>query len=175
MSKIAYTKAEDDFLRQHYNYYSWEKLTEMLNKQFGTNRKYRAVKTHCNRTLQLIKTMPQDYYRDTSRYAIGDERIENGYVLVKVSDIKGSRQKRNAAINWVPKQRLIWEQHYGKIPEGHQVIFLDGDKSNFDIDNLCCVSLYTMSALNRNQWLNGNKELTLTAIKWVELNSLLNK
>lgn len=175
MSKIAYTKAEDDFLRQHYNYYTWEKLTEMLNKQFGTNRKYRTVKAHCNRTLKLIKTMPQGYYQDKSRYAIGDERIENGYVLVKVSDIKGSRQKRNAAINWVPKQRLIWEQYYGKIPEGHQVIFLDGDKSNFDIDNLCCVSLYTMLVLNRNQWLNGNKELTLTAIKWVELNALLNK
>lgn len=172
--KTTYSEQENDFLRKYYNNYSWEELTQMLNEQFGTQRKFRTVKAHCRTVLHLKKTLSQDHYRNCNRYDIGDEIIENGYVLVKINNVKGSREKRNRR-NWVQKHRLIWEQHYGKIPNGCQIIFLDGDKFNFDIDNLYCLDCRFMSILNRNKWLKGNKELTLTAIKWCELNLALNK
>lgn len=31
---------------------------------------------------------------------------------------------------------LVWEDHYGKIPDNAYVVFKDGDKKNFDISNL---------------------------------------
>ena len=59
---------------------------------------------------------------------LGSERIvKDGYCEVKVSDT-GRR--------WIPKHVLIYEKHHGKVPKGSAVIFLDGDKRNFDIDNL---------------------------------------
>lgn len=62
---------------------------------------------------------------------LGSERVFSGYVEVKVS-MSGKR----ACERWVPKQRVIWEQHHGPIPQGCIVVFKDGNKRNFDIDNL---------------------------------------
>lgn len=170
--KTTYTEQENEFLKKHYDSCSWETLTKMLNQQFGTQRKYRTVKTHCRTVLHLKKELPQSNYRNNSRYNIGDEIIENGYVLVKISAVKGSRQQRSRS-NWIQKQRLIWEQHHGKIPDNHFVIFLDGNHFNFNIDNLYCVPSQIIGILNQNGWIRGNKELTLTAIKLCELMGLL--
>lgn len=58
---------------------------------------------------------------------VGYERkTRDGYIEVKVAEpnvFKG-------------KNRIVWEQHYGPIPEGMHVSFKDGNKENFDIDNL---------------------------------------
>jgi hypothetical protein len=32
--------------------------------------------------------------------------------------------------------RIIWEHHYGKIPDGHHIHHIDGDRHNNDISNL---------------------------------------
>ena len=42
--------------------------------------------------------------------------------------------------------RRIWVEHNGPIPEGHQVMFKDGNKRNFAIDNLFCAPLPTVVA-----------------------------
>lgn len=50
---------------------------------------------------------------------------------------------------FVPKHRLVWEQHYGAaIPEGGVVVFRDGNKSNFDPDNLCLITRAELMANN---------------------------
>ncbi|MBO7614763.1 MAG: HNH endonuclease [Bacilli bacterium] len=44
------------------------------------------------------------------------------------------------------KRRYVWEQYYGKkIPRGYVVIFLDGNKKNYDINNLALVKKGTLS------------------------------
>jgi hypothetical protein len=37
-------------------------------------------------------------------------------------------------------QHVIWEEFHGPVPPGHQVIFLDGNKRNFDLQNLACMT-----------------------------------
>ena len=64
---------------------------------------------------------------------IGAERISEGYVLVKTGN--GNRNR-----NWRPKHHLVWEEHNGPVPEGCRVVFLDGDRRNFDISNLALVT-----------------------------------
>lgn len=49
---------------------------------------------------------------------------------------------------WALVHRIVWEQHHGPIPEGHAVIFHDGDTSNFDINNLRCISRAELSRSN---------------------------
>ena len=52
---------------------------------------------------------------------IGSERItKDGYIEIKIKEPN----------LWVLKHRLIYEEHYGKIPAGYSVIFGDGDKLN---------------------------------------------
>ena len=53
---------------------------------------------------------------------------KNGLVRIKINKKQ-----------WVYKQRYIYETHYGKIPNDYMVIFLDGNKNNYDINNLCAV------------------------------------
>lgn len=66
---------------------------------------------------------------------IGSERVsKDGLIEVKVAMRPSGRVSHD---NWVPKHRLVWERANGrKVPEGSMVVFLDGDKRNFDPDNL---------------------------------------
>ena len=172
--KTTYTLEEDNFLRTHYDDYSWEKLTELLNATFGTSRKFRTVKAHCRTTLKLPnKTKSSQDYATVPSYAIGTEKWESGYLWVKVNNAKGSRKDRSTSENWIQKQRLIWSQTYGEIPDGHQIVFLDQNRMNFDIDNLYCLNQRAMIQMIRNDWFTTDRELTLTAIKLCELHYAL--
>lgn len=60
---------------------------------------------------------------------------KDGYMYIKVSD-EGPRYNR-----WIPYQKYIWQKYYQKkLPEGMIIIFLDGNKKNFDIKNLAAVT-----------------------------------
>ena len=92
---------------------------------------------------------------------LGSERItKDGYCEIKVSDT-GRR--------WRPKHVLIYEKHHGKVPKGSAVIFLDGDKRNFDIDNLYLVTRSQLAMLNKNSLIQKDADLTKTAINVVDL------
>lgn len=65
---------------------------------------------------------------------IGAERVtKDGYIEVHVAQYRKDRPNDQ----WVAKQRVIWEKTHGRpVPEGCMVVFADGDKRNFDPDNL---------------------------------------
>ncbi len=89
---------------------------------------------------------------------IGSERItKDGYVQIKIQD--GQLQK-----NWRGKHILIWEKINGPLPKGHAIIFGDGDKRNFEIDNLICVSRSQLARLNQNGLIQNDAELTKMGI-----------
>lgn len=46
------------------------------------------------------------------------------------------------------KHQLIWEKYNGPIPEGMVITFLDGNKQNFDINNLMAITPELHSLLN---------------------------
>ena len=87
---------------------------------------------------------------------IGSERIDkDGYVVVKVADPK----------TWKLKHRYIWEMHHNKkVQKGHSVIFLDGNKRNFNINNLMLVSRTQLLVMNKNKLKCNEKELTKIGI-----------
>ena len=60
------------------------------------------------------------------RSQVGDERLgSKGFIEVKVS-----------AKRWRPKHIVVWEKSHGPLPKTHVLYFADGDKFNFDLDNL---------------------------------------
>jgi hypothetical protein len=89
---------------------------------------------------------------------IGTERINrDGYTEVKITDGKLNK-------NWKAKHIVIWEAANGPVPKGYCVIFGDGNKRNFDIDNLLLVSRKQLVRLNQNNLIQNDVELTKTGI-----------
>ena len=60
---------------------------------------------------------------------IGEEHIrhkkpnDEGFLCVKTCNGKGNK-------NWTPKQRYVYEKHYGEIPKGHKVILFEKNEKN---------------------------------------------
>ncbi|MBP3917449.1 HNH endonuclease signature motif containing protein [Clostridium sp.] len=90
-----------------------------------------------------------------NQVSIGTESIaKGGYIKVKVGEPN----------KWKLKQRYIYEQHYGEIPKGHNVIFADRNIQNFDINNLILVSKAEMLILNNNKLIFEDEELTKVGV-----------
>lgn len=84
---------------------------------------------------------------------VGSERINvDGYIEIKVAEPN----------KWDLKHRVIYREHYGKIPKDHKIIFLDGNKLNLDINNLKAVSNAEELIMNRNKLFSTDKDITNT-------------
>ena len=93
-----------------------------------------------------------------NRREIGDERIDkDGYIKVKVRD--GCLNN-----NWELKHRYIYGKQHGKLPKGYKVIFADGNRRNFDPDNLIAVSSSQELILNRRKLRFEEQDLTKSGV-----------
>jgi hypothetical protein len=70
---------------------------------------------------------------------------------------------------WKLKHKLIYEQHYGPLPKGGVILFADGNRSNFNIDNLILTTQREMMAMNKHQFCSKDPELTKTGMAIVRL------
>lgn len=98
------------------------------------------------------------------RVQIGTEYTKpDGMIMVKVSKNE-----------WVYKQRLIYEQYHNvKLKEDEYVIFLDGNRGNFNIDNLKVLTRQEASYLGNFKYNYGidktNKDIIETEIELARL------
>lgn len=161
-----FTKAEDEWLIARDGQYSVKELTTMFNETFGTNRSELVIKVHCNRNLRT--KFAGNHFQPGD--PIGTEVMRGKYVWVKVSNKIPQEGELSGWINWRPKAHVMWELHNGSMPpDGHNIVFLDGDRTNFDKRNLYAVNGKVLREMSKKKWWSSNPELTLAAIKWCEL------
>lgn len=179
-----YTDLQKKFLEKNIKGVKVPELTKIFNACFGLSLKDSQIqaykKNHCLKS-GLITTFqkgqeppnkgkkgvggwePTQFkkgHKPHNRMDIGSERINGeGYIEIKTSDPN----------NWAFKHILIWEKHNGLIPKGHVIIFGDSDKQNTNIENLILVSRRQLLALNRNNLMQKDAELTKTAIVITDL------
>ena len=108
-----------------------------------------------------------DIGEERMRYS-GSKPDDQGYLCVKICDGKGNK-------NWVPKQRVIYEQYHGPIPPGYKVIFADGNRFNFDINNLILVTDSEELIMNKNKLRYDDKDLTKTGVAIAKVIDRTNK
>lgn len=97
---------------------------------------------------------------------IGTEKLcSDGYVWVKIDD----KPKVRKRVNWIQKHVLIWEHENGPVPKDHCLIFLDGDRSHIELDNLKLISRKTLAILNKRGLIRKDAELTRTGIQIANL------
>ena len=129
-------------LREH-GIKSRRELAEEINKRFGREFTDKAVCAHCYENgIQLgLCYSNSDVQRGEKHWRhrpVGSFQEKKGYVRIKVAEPN----------KWMQYQRYVWEQHHpGQSAEGKTVIFMDGNKRNFDISNLECVERAELSVM----------------------------
>ena len=84
----------------------------------------------------------------------GYERVNvDGYIEVRV-----------ALGKYAQKHRLIWEQAYGKVPEGFIVSFKDGNRLNCTLENLHLITRQDIMARNSYHRLPGELKETIRLV-----------
>ena len=99
---------------------------------------------------------------------IGSERVtKDGTLQRKVSDTGYPPR------DWVAVHALLWREANGEIPEGHIVVFRNGDKSDIRMDNLELIT--RAENMRRNSYHNYPKEIaTLIQLRGA-INRQINK
>lgn len=98
----------------------------------------------------------------------------NEYSIVGESDRKRANYLRNK--QWQLKQNYIWEQtNHKKLPDGYVVIFLDGDRMNYDPNNLHAVRLEVVGSVEKWKMHSEDPEIYKAALLYGELYFALNK
>ena len=87
---------------------------------------------------------------------VGSTRVDkDGYKLIKIAEPN----------RWVLYHRHLYEKAHGeKLKKSDAVIFADGNKLNFDIDNLVKVSRANLLYLNNKKLIFDDPELTKTGV-----------
>lgn len=112
-------------------------------------------------------TMFKKGHKNKNERLVGSERIDSkdGYTYVKVA---------NPNV-WKLKHVMIWETVYGPVPAGHNVIFLDNNRKNFDIENLAIVSKSINARLNQNNRRSNCAEVTKAGIALEQYKDIVRK
>ncbi len=73
---------------------------------------------------------------------VGSERTcsKDGYVLVKTKEPR----------KWERKHLVEWRKHYGNLPQGYCLRFLDNDRTNCHISNLVCIHRGANAVINHH-------------------------
>ena len=157
-----YTREQAAFIANSYAGRSIADMTAVFNSQFGKKETKRQIISFVkNRGIvsgrsgrfekghrphnygkkgwasggRSVKTRFKPGRRPHTWLPVGSERVTKaGLLQKKVSDTGyGSR-------DWQSVHSWLWVQNYGPIPEGHIVVFRDGDRKNNKIENLEMIS-----------------------------------
>lgn len=72
--------------------------------------------------------------------AMPHNTLHDGAERVRVAKGRAYIWVRVAVAKWREKHRLVWEQHNGPIPKGHNVQFRNGNSLDVRIENLYLVA-----------------------------------
>lgn len=147
-------------------------LAKLFNDHFKTNfslgaiihkKKDMKVKSGVDTGKILIRVGVNTRFKKggnpQNKFSLGTEILrDDGYIWVKIKETNPSR------FGWIQKHRLIYEQHFGSIPEGYQVMFKDQNKLNMDPSNLILVTMAEKAMMSRNRLFSADSELNAAAL-----------
>ena len=171
----VYTEEEKEWLREHQDTMKRDALTTAFNERFGTSVKQTSISDICTKRLGLHRTSNEGCYgkKVKEQLPIGTIRKSQVGTYIKVMDSQASHSSGYKEPWWMPLQKKIYQDVHGEIEKGKMVCFLDGNTENFDIENLYPIDRRISAVMSSNQWWTKDREHTLTAIKWCELNCAL--
>lgn len=182
MNGHIYTDAEKEFLKEFVPGHSHKEIRDAFEEKFGWPISLMQVQSSIKRyglntgrkgyfkkgqdPHNKGKKMPVEVYEKckgtmfkkgqmpVNYRPVGSERVNiDGYIEIKIKD----------PATWRLKHNFVYEQQCGKIPKGHVVIFLNGNKLDTDISNLKLIKRSELLIMNKNGLMSNNSELTMAA------------
>ncbi|WP_260425669.1 HNH endonuclease signature motif containing protein [Streptococcus suis] len=164
---------------------SAKEVAKVMNDQFGVCLNANQIKNY-RRNHGLKSGL-------TGHFEKGRLPHNKGKKYPNMPPNSGQFQKGNKPPNWVPVgtiryttdgypkrkiaepnvweycHRAEWEKYNGPIPSGHSVVFLNGDKTNWDISNLACLSKNEVVRMNQDGLFASDADLTRVGIGYTKL------
>lgn len=178
---------QTEYLKSIVNGRTCKELAEMINKKFNTNYNDKDI-YNAKRRNNLKSGVDCTFKKGNPAHNKGKKWNEYMPIESQINSKKTQFKKGNKPHNWLPvgsewindkgytyvkisepnnwqlKHRYIYEQHHGKIPKGYSIIFLDGNKNNYDLDNLQLVKIREKLIMKNLHFFSTNKELTRTGL-----------
>lgn len=173
-----FSKEEKEFIKKYYPDNGPEKTAEMINFVFNTNRTMYSVRDMANNKLGLrvSESFKKELSKSNHEKMMRAHIRESGSVRkeVRKNDNRVYYKMKAADGRWKMAGIVIWEEANGPIPDGYRIIYLDGDNSNYSLDNMELVTNKLGYQVTTNKcYQTGNPEITKTLIKYYELRNAL--
>lgn len=194
---LDYTPAMLSFLEEGYKHMDAKTLTEAFNRRFRQDRTVDAIKGTCfrkkfkaGRSGHFVKgQLPWNtgtrgvMQANSGTFSKGNvpaslkpmwhERAgKDGYIEMKVPE---RNPYTGFETRYKQKHLWLWEQANGPIPDGHCVRFKDGNKRNFDMENLVLVSRGVNGVLNKRGYGRLPQQFRDTAIVIAKIEEQIRK
>jgi len=161
------TDEQKAFIEEYYPHHSVKDTTKAFNEKFGTDKnKYTMLNYARKHGLMVDEGIVTKSKRFPHRKGggsrnaereIGDIRFDGRYWLVKTED------------GWKACHRAVWEKHHGKVGKGKAIIYLDGDVTNWSIENLAEIPTSYLGMLELNGLRSKHPIVTKAGIMWCDL------
>lgn len=185
-----------EFIRDNSWGVSSKEMAEMVNEKFGTNfnmhrmKVFRAryhIRSGCTGWYQkghppgtkgkkmeefvkdpeklanTVRTRFKKGNRPVNELPVGSISDICHRLYIKVADT-GEQWER-----WKALHRYVWEEQNGPIPEGHCIMFKDGDYTNCDISNLELVTKGELAVVSLKEYRSADPDLTMAGLGVVRL------
>lgn len=163
MGRWVWTDEMTEWVREHQDGKCSLEILPEFNEHFGLQMNSQSFRVTANRhgirfgrghAWKHIKPSPlkgrkygpypkermQKLRESRTKFKVGETistKCQGVYDLVKVSDAPGKTR-------YMRKNRYVYEQAYGPVPDDYCVIFLDGNPQNYSLDNLRAVPKQTI-------------------------------
>lgn len=140
-------------------------LTVQVNKKFNTEFSDLQIRNHLDdyRLTSGVDTKFKVGNQHFKWKSAGEERVDGrGRAWVKISDTEKI---------WKLKSHVVWEEANGEITNGHVLMYLDRDETNWELDNLVAVDRSTLSVVvSRDALIVDEPLFNLVSVSHAKLN-----
>ena len=177
------TPEQDEYVRKIAKGHTCAEITAMLNKEFGLKlsvsqikfyKQNHGIRSGINARFKKGQEPPNKGKKlSPEKYAkAAPTMFKKGQLPIQTSPV-GTESWRSDGYLWVKvampnkwrqKHRLIYEAAHGPVSPGSKIIFADGNRKNFDINNLICVTSAELARLNQKHLIFENAEATKTGV-----------
>ncbi len=153
-NKFHFSAEDDDYIRKNLSKLGSRKVGEHfevsktlilsrakeLNLQKVLDKNAKKSQIQIGDKLSLGRKISPEHYEKMKPFM-----FKKGNQPINAKEVGYRRFHRDGYIEiktengFVFEHRLIWEQNFGKIPEGHVIVFKDTDRTNLELENLECI------------------------------------
>ena len=192
---LLFAPEQVKFIKENYPLMAQRDLAAAVSSRFGLNISEQQIKTFTSNhhilsgrtgcfekghaswnkdTKGLTGRNPTSFktgHKPVNWRPAGSERVNAyGYAEIKLDGINPYTGYEG---RWYLKHVLIWEKENGPVPDGHVVLFRDGNKLNCQLGNLVLVSRAELVRLNKEGYSSIPPELKPSVLVMAKLKTKL--